>query len=268
MIVSRQTAPLDSASCSDGDSHDGRHREHSTKQPLQDDDDAESELTFRGSYSSCCPTRKMVRFDDPETSLVVPPPTEPMTPTEKRSVWYSGKELKIMEQADLLNYEEYLAKHRSKRHSYLPTGWHSHGSSNALSDLARRSSAPESNSNNNNSNSNSPCWRGLENHKARKEHAHKVVQEIVACHKQLQATGLPPLNEELRKACKERTRSDRLKAEQVGLQDAKAALGKIEVVMDLITHRHTTRNNAARQIRKVGVLAKMGVSGAIGAISV
>ena len=87
-------------------------------------------------------------------------------------------------------------------------------------------------------------------------------------HQELQAKNVPPLNEELRKACKERTRGDRHRAKQLGLQDAKEALGRIEVVMDLITHKHTTRNSAARQMRKVGVLAKMGVTGALGAIPV
>jgi hypothetical protein len=158
-------------------------------------------------------TGMSVQFSQPEANLVVPP-TESLSDLEKRSVWYTFKELQSMHKFDLDRVTQYHQQHADKMgHS-------------RLSPLQRQPSKVDDDS---------FSWRGMEeavskssninrkktNRPTRSDRVKDTVRQIVALHHECVAKGLPLVNDELCHGSQKCTLADRQRAMDWAAQDAK-----------------------------------------------
>jgi hypothetical protein len=171
--------------------------------------DAEARATTTSKAMKVVSTT--VRFSQPEATLVVPP-TEPLSALEKRSMWYTFKELQRMHQCDVdrvTHFQEQQAV-KGMRHK-------------------RRSSPIDDDS---------FSWRGMEeavmsekksskiNRKniqrpTRNDRVKETIRQVVAVHHECVAKELPCFNDELCQASEKCTLADRQRAYDWAIQDAK-----------------------------------------------
>ncbi|CAB9521562.1 expressed unknown protein (Partial), partial [Seminavis robusta] len=191
--------------------------------------------------------KSAVRFAPPSANLVVAP-DKPYSVQEKRSMWYTFKELQSRHRSDVDEIKRYRSDTSTKqRHSLLPLHQQDNGPDNTISWRGLEHVVADANNNNSNTHHNKLK-------PSRSDRVKETVRQIVQYHKQAVAKGLPLLNDELRQLSQHKTKADRQRAERWALQDAK----DIGIKMRTLACHHSTTLRAVgkvmsptRQMKKV-----------------